>query len=109
MQLLLFSALAFSWLMRNGIYPPELRSVNLDFDWVYRGPGYRLVLTVAESGARYIAAAEARTMRAATRLARATARLHGPSGPLARTWPSGAMGLSVMVMLLAFLLTYYFA
>lgn len=36
MQLLLFSALAFAWLMRRGIYPPELRSTNLDADWIYR-------------------------------------------------------------------------
>ena len=36
LQLLLFSALAFTWLMRTGVYPPELRSTNLDFDVVYR-------------------------------------------------------------------------
>jgi hypothetical protein len=28
-------------------------------------------------------------------------------GTLGRTWPSGAMGLGVMLMLLAFLLSYY--
>jgi multicomponent Na+:H+ antiporter subunit D len=36
MQLLFFSALAFTWLKLKGIYPPELRSVNLDTDWFYR-------------------------------------------------------------------------
>ncbi|HRC59700.1 MAG TPA: Na(+)/H(+) antiporter subunit D, partial [Candidatus Propionivibrio aalborgensis] len=36
LQLLVFSALAFAVLMRTGIYPPELRSVNLDSDWFYR-------------------------------------------------------------------------
>lgn len=35
-QLLFFSALAFVWLNLARIYPPELRSVNLDFEWVYR-------------------------------------------------------------------------
>ncbi|TWX73445.1 Na(+)/H(+) antiporter subunit D [Colwellia sp. C1TZA3] len=35
-QLLFFSALAFVWLNLRGKYPPELRSTNLDFDWVYR-------------------------------------------------------------------------
>ena len=35
-QLLLFSALAFVWLKLSGIYPPELRSVNIDSEWVYR-------------------------------------------------------------------------
>ncbi|MGY9006610.1 MAG: Na(+)/H(+) antiporter subunit D, partial [Alphaproteobacteria bacterium] len=36
LQLLMFSALAFSVLMRHGIYPPELKSTNLDSDWIYR-------------------------------------------------------------------------
>ncbi|MDG1731944.1 MAG: Na(+)/H(+) antiporter subunit D [Thalassotalea sp.] len=35
-QLLFFSALAFVWLNLKGFYPPELRSTNLDFDWLYR-------------------------------------------------------------------------
>ena len=36
LQLLLFAALAFTLLIRTGLYPPELRSVNLDVDVVYR-------------------------------------------------------------------------
>ena len=39
LQLLFLSALAFTLLMRTGIYPPELRSTNLDFDWFYRRLG----------------------------------------------------------------------
>lgn len=35
-QLLLFSALAFVWLKLSGIYPPELRGLNIDAEWVYR-------------------------------------------------------------------------
>ncbi len=38
-QLLFFSALAFTSLMLLRIYPPELRSTNLDFDWFYRMGG----------------------------------------------------------------------
>ena len=38
LQLLMFSALAFSVLQRTGLYPPELRSTVLDSDWVYRKP-----------------------------------------------------------------------
>ncbi|MFT5117907.1 MAG: multicomponent Na+:H+ antiporter subunit D [Kiritimatiellia bacterium] len=37
-QLLFFSALAFVWLNLRGLYPPELPSTNLDFDWFYRRP-----------------------------------------------------------------------
>lgn len=36
LQLLFFSALAFTLLMLSGIYPAEIRSVNLDADWFYR-------------------------------------------------------------------------
>lgn len=36
LQLLFFSALAFVWLNKQGLYPPELRSVNLDVEWFYR-------------------------------------------------------------------------
>jgi len=37
--LLLFSALAFTLLMRAGLYPAEIRSTNLDTDWFYRRGG----------------------------------------------------------------------
>ena len=36
LQLLCFAALAFAWLNIKGLYPPELHSVNLDVDWLYR-------------------------------------------------------------------------
>ncbi len=36
LQLLCFAALAFTWLNLAGLYPPELRSTNLDVDWLYR-------------------------------------------------------------------------
>ncbi|RLB43706.1 MAG: Na(+)/H(+) antiporter subunit D, partial [Deltaproteobacteria bacterium] len=35
-QLLFFSSLAFTLLILSGIYPSEIRAINLDFDWVYR-------------------------------------------------------------------------
>lgn len=38
-QLLFFSALAFTLLLLSGIYPAEIRSVNIDADWVYRKGG----------------------------------------------------------------------
>lgn len=36
LQLLCFGALAFCLLILSGVYPPELRAVNLDTDWFYR-------------------------------------------------------------------------
>ena len=40
LQLLLFGALAFALLMLSGVYPPEIRAINLDMDWFYR-KGFR--------------------------------------------------------------------
>ena len=45
-QLLFFSALAFTLLLLSGIYPAEMRCINLDADWFYRKGGrlfYRLM------------------------------------------------------------------
>ncbi len=36
LQLLFYSALAFTWLKLSGLYPPELRSINIDVEWIYR-------------------------------------------------------------------------
>lgn len=36
LQLLFFSALAFTLLILSGIYPAEMRAINLDADWFYR-------------------------------------------------------------------------
>ncbi len=38
-QILFFSALAFTLLLLAGIYPPEMRCVNIDVDWFYRKGG----------------------------------------------------------------------
>ena len=39
LQLLMFGALAFALLMLSGIYPAEIRAINLDTDWIYRKGG----------------------------------------------------------------------
>ena len=44
LQLLCFSALAFAWLKLSGLYPPELISINLDSDWLYRRLGKRVLI-----------------------------------------------------------------
>lgn len=51
LQILFFSALAFTILMVTGIYPPELVSINLDFDYLWRRGAYLFILT-----AKYIIA-----------------------------------------------------
>ena len=106
-QLLLFSALAFIVLNLVGLYPPELRSVNIDSDLVYR----RLLPLAARRGER-AAAALARRLQAAwvrglDRLIVLVAHQHRPGGVLARTWPTGAAALWILVLLGACLVIYY--
>jgi multicomponent Na+:H+ antiporter subunit D len=108
LQLLVFSALAFSVLMRTGIYPPELRSVNLDFDWVYRrfGPWLVAGLTVAVGAFN---AGFARAWRGAVqRTAGWIKGLHGADSVLARTWTTGSLALWMALMLAVYLLLVYF-
>jgi multicomponent Na+:H+ antiporter subunit D len=107
MQLLVFSALAFSWLMRTGIYPPELRSVNLDFDWLYRRVGPRLAAG-AEQGLTVLSDLCGNAARTGLRgMGGWIARGHGPSGVLARTTSTGGMAMWVAVLLAAYLVVYY--
>jgi multicomponent Na+:H+ antiporter subunit D len=109
LQLLVFSALAFSWLMRNGIYPPELRSINLDADWLYRRVGVRLATGCAALLRDLMGAGRAAAGTLAGAAAAALGGLHGARGIVARTWTARSMGLGVMGMLLVLLLAYYLA
>jgi multicomponent Na+:H+ antiporter subunit D len=49
LQLLMFGALAFALLILSGYYPPEIKSINLDVDWLYRKFG-RAAYFVADKG-----------------------------------------------------------
>jgi len=107
MQLLVFSALAFSWLVRSGIYPPEMRSVNLDSDWLYRGFGVRLVEGAGVALEMFLARCRGAAFAAARAGAGVLKKYHGAEGILARTWTTGGMALWVAVLLAAYLLVYY--
>jgi multicomponent Na+:H+ antiporter subunit D len=107
LQLLLFSALAFAVLMRSGLYPPELRAVNLDFDWTYRRLLPGLLVAVAAVLSRIGAGATALAGPATTRLRRTLFSLLGSQGLFARTWASGSMAFGMMLFLCALLLAYY--
>ena len=107
LQLLFFSALAFGWLMRTGLYPPELKSTNLDFDWSYRR---LLPMTITAIGKiylpidRYIRLA---FIQRVERFIKGVFRHHGPEGVLARTWPTGSTVLWVAVLLALYMIFYF--
>jgi multicomponent Na+:H+ antiporter subunit D len=108
LQLLVFSALAFSVLMRTGIYPPELRSVNLDFDWFYRRLGARVAMGAAAAITALNVAVGTGLRAAAVRAGTGLRGVHGLDGVLARTWSTGGMVLWVALMLAGYLLVIYF-
>ena len=103
-QLLFFSALAFVWLNLKGMYPPELHSTNLDFDWTYRRLLPKaLQKTFAVIWQTDLALRQAFLVRLNGGLAFLSQRHQGISGLLSRTYPAGSMVMWVAVILAAYL------
>ncbi|MCB1683823.1 MAG: Na(+)/H(+) antiporter subunit D [Pseudomonadales bacterium] len=107
MQLLVFSALAFAVLMRTGVYPPELRSTNLDFDWVYRRLAPRLVTGVSLTLSLLMAAIGKFSSLTRRHTQLQATRFFGPSSELARPWRVGTTGIWIAVLLSSYVLAYY--
>ena len=108
LQLLAFSALAFTWLKLAGIYPPELRSVNLDVDWLYRRLAPNAVHAVMAKVTPIDRALRSQAKAAIDWALRDLARHHGSYGGLGGSWPTGSMVLWVAALLGLSLLFYYF-
>ena len=105
LQILFFSALAFVWLKLSGLYPPELPSVNIDVEWLYRRAGWRAALGVS-SGARAVYTglgnAGVRLGRSIVEWAR---RSFGPTGRLGEAWDTSRMAIVMIVVLCVFLVS----
>jgi multicomponent Na+:H+ antiporter subunit D len=108
LQLLILSAAAFTFLKVTHIYPPELRSTNLDFDWTYR----KALPALVGMGTRFVTTGHQAFIGLATNGLKAVSRgvfkLHGPEGVFARTWSTGAIVTWVVIGLGAYLLIYFF-
>ena len=109
-QLLFFSALAFVWLNLRGLYPPELASTNLDFDWFYR----RFFPRVLQKLFAFIwhvdgAVRQAFLARLDLFLGYISWRNNRLSGLLSRNHPAGSMVMWVAVILASYLLLSFMA
>jgi multicomponent Na+:H+ antiporter subunit D len=108
LQLLMFSALAFGVLMRTGLYPPQLKSINLDFDWSYR----RLLPAAIRGLSRIYVPIDTRIRNkfhnSIDWIIATVFHSHGPEGLLARTWTTGSTVLWVAVLLALYMLFYFF-
>ena len=103
-QLLFFSALAFVWLNKKGLYPPELHSVNLDAEWFYR----RLLPAGAQRTLSLLRNAKESTLTTVTAHMQGMQNEFGKS-PMAKyhlseSWPTGSMVFWISAILAAFLL-----
>ena len=107
LQLLMFSALAFTVLMRTGIYPPELRSTNLDTDWAYRRALPTILSWIDDRVVNAWTLWINRMQNGVRRFINQLYRHHGPQGILARTWPTGSMAFWTTVMLGGYLVFYF--
>jgi len=103
-QLLLFAMLAFVFLMRTGLYPPELPSVNVDFDVMYRKGLPRLIGAFARTFGPIDQGARRAMLRLFRYIVNHIYRHHGPAGALARSVGAGSMVFWVVAMLAGYLL-----
>ena len=107
LQLLIYSALAFTLLNRYGLYPPELRSTVLDTDWFYRRPLPRLATAVGRTafslwtGLLGVASGILGKFLVGVRL------LGGPAGTFSRTWAVNRIVFWAVLMLGLFLVIFF--
>jgi multicomponent Na+:H+ antiporter subunit D len=107
LQLLLFSAAAFVFLQKTGLYPPELRSVNLDIDWVYRKALPTAIGGVSEYLGGLTARFRASVLRGIGAAVRYVQGHHAPTGALGDPWSIGATALWAALLLVAYVFMAY--
>nr|WP_325250742.1 Na(+)/H(+) antiporter subunit D [Amylibacter sp.] len=108
LQLLFFSALAFAVLMKTGIYPPELKSVNLDTDWTYRKALPKVLAYCAWVVASVWNGLLTFGLNRFYGITAGLYKSYGPEGRIARVWPTGSMVLWIAALLAAALLVNFF-
>jgi multicomponent Na+:H+ antiporter subunit D len=109
LQLLFFSALAFVWLNLRNMYPPELRSTNLDADWFYRKLAPTFILRIAASVNGVYQRQEQAAISGVKALIRKSydTETGQPKGYFSKLWPTETMVAWVAILLASYLMLYY--
>ncbi len=108
LQLLFFSALAFVWLNQRGMYPPELHSINLDVEWLYRKllPNWvHRIIAFISVMKTYLSAVAIALM---VRIRHAFSQTFVAKYHLSESWPTGSMVFWVAAILATYLLITIF-
>lgn len=102
-QLLFFAMLAFVWLNLKGLYPKEVRAINIDAEWFYRRLAKRIISSIS-SGIR---STDSNFRDAVLSRINAflvyLAQIHYPLGKASLTRPTGNMVIWVAVLLATYL------
>ncbi len=110
LQLLFFSALAFVWLNLKGMYPPELRSTNIDAEWFYRKLAPAWIVRIVGVISSVFNALQSAVVGRFTHMIKHAYdhEQEQPKGYFAKLWPTETMVFWVAILLSSFLLMYYF-
>ncbi len=99
MQLLIFALLAFVFLMKTGVHPPEVRATNIDTDVVYR----KVIPSVIPVIASVVVSINRRVREALLGIVDGGVgiieRFSKPGAPLARGWSVAGMMFVVIVLM----------
>jgi multicomponent Na+:H+ antiporter subunit D len=107
LQLLFFSALAFVWLKLAHIYPPELKSVNIDAEWIYRKLFPKMIYNIGNSTAKFYTVFELKSQSLLDSTENSIIKFFGAKGFLSNFRSLGGMVMWVAVILSASLFLYY--
>lgn len=107
MQLLCFALLAFAFLMKSGIHPPEIRAINLDTDWIYRKflPNITVKLYQGFTSVWNEATNFVKTLLGQILIL--LHKIHGPEAGVSSVRPTGAMAIWIAVLLAFSLIISY--
>ena len=107
LQLLMFSALAFTFLMLTGLYPPELKSTNLDSDWIYRRLIPKFIRTAGQKIEITDQHIRGQLLLLVRRIMSATEHWSGMNSGFAKTASISSMAFFALSFLAIFLVLYF--
>ncbi len=98
-QLLFFAMLAFVWLNLQGLYPPEVRAVNIDAEWIYRRLFPKILTAVFSWLWQMDKALRDKALNHISNFFNYQSQLYYPGGRASRMHPTGNMVIWVTVLL----------
>ena len=108
LQLLFFALLAFVFLMKVGLHPPEVRAINLDTDWIYRKLLPDFVYSFSSGIAAVWNSAGESVKSLLMDIYIWLEKVLGPASGVSGVRPLGAMALWVAILLALSLLVSFF-